>query len=367
MSASSLNDLPISEEKEQKEGGSVFPYSLFNLMCEREWMPLTLNEIRLVTHQLLVSVEAIHSVGIMHTDLKLDNIMLVNHKHEPFKIKLINFGHALPVCEVQYGNGEQTAYTAPEVTLGLTFSESVDMWGVGCILLYLYFGQNPLLYTCAYSWMKAIVNLMGFSKDQALWSGIHSWRYFIFNKKTGWRLRTPEEFQKVNGVKPQLEWSLGCTEWKLELQRFTDKQDELDRLVFLDLVKCCLHLDADLRISPSVALKHPFFTMVDMANILQTSCSIDAVTTQDCDKESSSIPSSIGASQHSTTIDCEFQVDMENMKFHQQELVKIETLIPQNNLAALKKRKPSIWKRMTHFLGLRKPQICKKEEDPAPN
>uniref|UniRef100_A0A8D3C724 Protein kinase domain-containing protein n=1 Tax=Scophthalmus maximus TaxID=52904 RepID=A0A8D3C724_SCOMX len=138
--------------------------SLFHQMVQRECMPLSLSEIRPLTHQLLVTLEALKSIGIIHTDIKLDNIMLVNHKDQPFKIKLIDFGLALPVSQVKVGMYMQNLkYRAPEVTLGLPLSEAVDMWGVGCIMTSLYFG----------------------TKDHLLAAGIYSYKYFIFDQDTG--------------------------------------------------------------------------------------------------------------------------------------------------------------------------------------
>uniref|UniRef100_A0A665TKU9 Protein kinase domain-containing protein n=1 Tax=Echeneis naucrates TaxID=173247 RepID=A0A665TKU9_ECHNA len=135
--------------------------SLWDLLKERQWKPLSLNEIRPVAHQLLVAFEALKSIGIMHTDLKPDNVMLVNHKDQPFKIKLIDFGLAIHTSEVEVGMMMQTeSYRAPEVNLGLPLSESVDMWAVGCVMAFLYFGANLFPCNCPYHWMKTVVRLV---------------------------------------------------------------------------------------------------------------------------------------------------------------------------------------------------------------
>uniref|UniRef100_A0A3B4UTA5 Protein kinase domain-containing protein n=1 Tax=Seriola dumerili TaxID=41447 RepID=A0A3B4UTA5_SERDU len=117
--------------------------SLWDLMEERKWEPLSVSEIRPVTHQLLFAFEPLKNIGLMHTDLKPDNIMLVNHKDQPFKIKLIDFGLARPASKVKVEMIMQaSAYRAPEVTLGLPLSECVVMWGVGCVVAFMYFGQH---------------------------------------------------------------------------------------------------------------------------------------------------------------------------------------------------------------------------------
>ena len=66
--------------------------SLVDLMKEREMPSLRLNEIRPVIHQLLVALDALKGIDVVHGDLKPDNIMLVNHKDQPYRVKLIDFG-----------------------------------------------------------------------------------------------------------------------------------------------------------------------------------------------------------------------------------------------------------------------------------
>uniref|UniRef100_A0A671WTH9 Protein kinase domain-containing protein n=1 Tax=Sparus aurata TaxID=8175 RepID=A0A671WTH9_SPAAU len=143
--------------------------SLSDLMSERRLMPLSLNEIRPVIHQLLVAFDALKDIGMLHTDLKPDNIMLVNHKDQPYKVKLIDFGLARPVSQLKVGMTMQArSYRAPEVMLGLPLSEAVDMWGVGCVTAFLYFGMHLFPGNCEYHCMKTMVQLLGSEERDAL-------------------------------------------------------------------------------------------------------------------------------------------------------------------------------------------------------
>nr|XP_043907050.1 homeodomain-interacting protein kinase 1-like isoform X2 [Solea senegalensis] len=143
--------------------------SLCDLMDERNGLPLSLNEIRPVTHQLLVALEALNNIGIMHRDLKLDNIMLVNHKYEPFRIKVIDFGFALPIWQGMDPEIIQNlSVRAPEVNLGLPLSEAVDMWSVGCIMAHLYFGYSLFPFKCVYNWMETMLCLLGWPSHEML-------------------------------------------------------------------------------------------------------------------------------------------------------------------------------------------------------
>ncbi|CAB1427474.1 unnamed protein product [Pleuronectes platessa] len=54
--------------------------SLFDLLEQREWEHRPLDEIRPVAKQLLVALDALKGLGVLHTDIKPDNVMFVNRK-----------------------------------------------------------------------------------------------------------------------------------------------------------------------------------------------------------------------------------------------------------------------------------------------
>lgn len=259
--------------------------SLWDLIKEKKWMPLSLNEIRPVTHQLLIAFKALKDIGILHTDLKPDNIMLVNHKDQPFRVKLIDFGLALPVSKVQIGMTMQArAYRAPEVTLGLPLSEAVDMWGVGCIMAFLYFGANLFPGNCAYNSMTAMVHLLGQPEDHLLSAGKNTMQYFSRKEGSispGWRLKSPEEYKEATGVDPKVLRRFFDLARNLDdaVQRCPAKRDAVeyeDRMAFLSLLKWCLHLDPGRRATPRKGLKHTFVTMVHLVDKMDTNSYADA-------------------------------------------------------------------------------------------
>ncbi|TKS65472.1 Homeodomain-interacting protein kinase 3 [Collichthys lucidus] len=146
----------------------ILDKSLVDVMREQQ-RTMHLNEIRPITHQLLVAFKALKSIGILHLDLKPDNIMFSNHKDHPFKLKLIDFGLAQRVSDVQAAMIIQPfSYQALEVGLGLPLSEAMDMWGVGCVMAFMYFGANLLPYHCPYDWMRTIVHLLGQPEEHLL-------------------------------------------------------------------------------------------------------------------------------------------------------------------------------------------------------
>ncbi|XP_049576357.1 homeodomain-interacting protein kinase 2-like [Syngnathus scovelli] len=255
---------------------------LFNLLSGRDWEPMSLSEIRSVARQLLVALDALKRLGILHTDIKPDNIMCVNKRDCPLRVKLIDFGLALVVSSVQPGMKIQPkGYRAPEAALGLPFTESVDVWGVGCVLVFLYIADNLFPVHCEYQMMKCMVDVLGQPDNHLLRAGRYTKCFFTKMEASGgpqYRLSTPEEYEAVNHITP-LEWN-GFIEPPSSLEAlitFYPAQAELaelaDRRAFVELLKHMLHLDGDQRISPHQALQQPFITMAHLNEDPDHQCS----------------------------------------------------------------------------------------------
>ena len=92
-----------------------------------------------LAQHLLMALEAIHDKGVIHRDLKPDNVMIV--KSEP---KLIDFGLAKPVANFGGGAAGTThtylagtpQYMSPEQWGGLRdVDEKTDIWAIGITLI----------------------------------------------------------------------------------------------------------------------------------------------------------------------------------------------------------------------------------------
>uniref|UniRef100_A0A8C6NTE8 Protein kinase domain-containing protein n=1 Tax=Nothobranchius furzeri TaxID=105023 RepID=A0A8C6NTE8_NOTFU len=102
-----------------------------NELVKRHNKILSVAEIRPIAEQLLVSLRALKSIGLTHTDIKPDNMMLVHSDSKPFKVKLIDFGIAIKTAKIVSTSLMQPkGYRAPEVHLGLPRDEGIDMWGL---------------------------------------------------------------------------------------------------------------------------------------------------------------------------------------------------------------------------------------------
>uniref|UniRef100_A0A672IL27 Protein kinase domain-containing protein n=1 Tax=Salarias fasciatus TaxID=181472 RepID=A0A672IL27_SALFA len=124
--------------------------------------PMPLDGIRAIITQLAVAFDALKSVGIIHTDVKMSNIMFVDEINQPLKVKLIDFGVAVFKTQTKPGNIFQpTSLRAPEIVFGLPFSEAIDMWSLGCIMAFMLCCSDPFPGNNQHQILKTIIKVLG--------------------------------------------------------------------------------------------------------------------------------------------------------------------------------------------------------------
>ena len=91
-----------------------------------------------------MAIYYLHSYGIIHRDLKLDNILMTDLS-EKADIRLLDFGLSKIIgedekCTEPYGT---LSFVAPEVLKGKPYDKSVDLWSIGIIAYLLMCGFLP--------------------------------------------------------------------------------------------------------------------------------------------------------------------------------------------------------------------------------
>lgn len=242
---------------------------LLCFMRSRLNIPLNLSQIRVIAQQMLVALEALKRLHVVHADIKPNNIMMVNHKLYPFKVKLIDFGVACPVSEIHHTHLlQKIGFRAPECYLGLPKNESIDMWALACVLAFLYLGKylHPVAYE--YEAMKVITQMHGQLDDHQLNKGAYTKQYFTKDEDSPtapWRLYTRLEYSKQIGTKTKEYLGISAKFASIDdiskSRRGKVNTKSKDNLGFLSLLKDMLQVDASKRITPSEALQHRFITM----------------------------------------------------------------------------------------------------------
>ena len=70
--------------------------------------------------------------GVIHCDLKLENICFTDSKCK--NIRIIDFGAGCDCYDNGFTYVQSRYYRAPETILGIPYDHQIDMWSVGCIL-----------------------------------------------------------------------------------------------------------------------------------------------------------------------------------------------------------------------------------------
>lgn len=119
-------------------GGDLFDY------LKGRGFRLTEDRTREIILQLALSVQFLHSFGIVHRDIKLENVMMSDNKEQAIP-KLADFGLAKMVgpsekADEPFGT---LGYAAPEVLRKEPYGPACDLWSLGCITYALLCGALP--------------------------------------------------------------------------------------------------------------------------------------------------------------------------------------------------------------------------------
>ncbi len=105
---------------------------------------INLSSVKSYAKQLLLALKHLSSHGIIHADIKLDNILVTSNWTS---VKLCDFGSAFLESDEEYINHMPTPYLvsrfyrAPEIILGLKYDKMIDLWSVAVSLAELFTGN----------------------------------------------------------------------------------------------------------------------------------------------------------------------------------------------------------------------------------
>ncbi|KAM7263676.1 hypothetical protein ACFE04_001359 [Oxalis oulophora] len=182
-------------------------------------------------YQLCKGVTHCHSHGVLHRDLKPQNLLIDKDKGI-LKIADLGLGRAFTVPIKSYTHEIVTLwYRAPEVLLGSThYSLAVDMWSVGCIFAEMARRQALFPGDSEFQQLLHIFKLLGTPTDKQ-WPGVASFR--------DWHVYPLWEAQNLSRAVPSLD---------------PDGVDLLSKMLKYDPAE---------RISAKAALDHPYFDSLD--------------------------------------------------------------------------------------------------------
>ncbi|GMR61706.1 hypothetical protein PMAYCL1PPCAC_31901, partial [Pristionchus mayeri] len=271
--------------------------NLYDFLKQNKFTPLPMNNIRPIVQQVLTALMKLKSLGLIHADLKPENIMLVDPQNQPFRVKVIDFGSASHRSKAVTNTYLQSRYyRAPEIILGLPFKESIDMWSLGCVIAELFLGWPLYPGSSEYDQIRYIVQTQGNPPMHMLEAATKAARFFKETKPhesspvgtpSSWRLKNVDELDstmihiKSKETRKYIFSSLDdihrvsrynqVTVPSFDEDPMNQVCERMDRDEFVALLKRMLVLNQDQRITPFEALQHPFVTVTHLAIYNSTS------------------------------------------------------------------------------------------------
>lgn len=190
------------------------------------------DHIRYFLYQILSGLSHMHKAGVLHRDLKPSNLLI----NSDCQLKICDFGLARTKEWDDVGMTEYVVtrwYRAPELLLGSTYGEGVDLWAAGCIFAEM-LGRKPLFPGETYvHQLQLIMNVLGVPEE-------HS---FIENPQAN-KLKGRQLLSQTHAVAGMDVSTL-----------FPNANPEA-----VDLLWKMLVFDVDKRISVMDALRHPYLS-----------------------------------------------------------------------------------------------------------
>ena len=179
--------------------------NLYDFLKHNKFQPLPLKYIRPITQQVLTALLKLKQLGLIHADLKPENIMLIDPVRQPYRVKVIDFGSASHVSKAVCNTYLQSRYyRAPEIILGLPFCEAIDMWSLGCVVAELFLGWPLYPGSSEYDQIRYISQTQGLPAEHMLNSASKTTKFFYRDRDSSypfWRLKTPEEHEGETKIK----------------------------------------------------------------------------------------------------------------------------------------------------------------------
>ena len=240
--------------------------NLLSVLAQNEYKGLSLAVIQNVAGDLLRALSIIHSIGIIHADLKPENVV----QNNPLSghVKLIDFGNCQSVGAYAPGYFQSRYYRAPEILLRLPFDTKIDIWALGCLLCELYLAL-PILPAQSEAHLASLIELTigpfppNMVDQSPLKETYFNSDYTVKPNEVLWAEIPEQEFSQFEPYffSPQL---FDIIHNYPINRRFSEERIELEnehRRIFYSFVKEMLTIDPQDRCTAEQALEHPFMKL----------------------------------------------------------------------------------------------------------
>jgi dual specificity tyrosine-phosphorylation-regulated kinase 2/3/4 len=232
----------------------------------------TIPRLAYITRQSLIALEFVHNLGLVHSDVKPENILLSSCSQA--QVKLIDFGSSCYLTDRQSSYIQSRSYRAPEVVLGLPYDGRIDVWSIGCVVAEMYAGEVTFQNDSIVSMLSRIEAICGVFPRHMIAQGRQAGRFFTKCGLLFERVGEGDDNESCSNVEEDGKKSFDIFQPKITtlasrlgfepdlMNRFdsgeTVSQEERRQALFVDFVRNVLTIDPEVRPTADAALRHPW-------------------------------------------------------------------------------------------------------------
>lgn len=240
----------------------LYGLSLYDFLKKNRFRGYGIDMVRDIAFQLIACVAWLHDFKLIHTDLKLENILFkssafTKDRRSGYRVPsssdvvLIDFGSATFEYEHHTTIVSTRHYRAPEIVLGTGWSYECDVWSIGCILCELISGDTLFQTHENLEHLAMMEKVLGPIPSQLAAEATRGKKYFNMNK-----LLWPVNASSDESIR--------------EVAKTKSLQEQFpDDPLLLDLLEKTLRYSKFERATVRQCLMHPFFDPIFEENRFQ--------------------------------------------------------------------------------------------------
>ena len=253
--------------------------NLYQLLQHNHLQGISLNSINFIIKQILEAVEQVHRIGVIHCDIRPENILLkinIDKDKSDICVKLTDFGSACMKNNPFFTIVQSLFYRAPEVILGIPYTQAIDIWSVGLVAIELFLGGPLLPGYSEYDQLLKIIKIIGKIPDlMFMRNGKKINNFYIYDKeKNTYILRPPkdgeifDEKENIYNTDFKIPFNISGLDDLLTMKRdskikgveMNNSPNSTELISFIHFLKCMLTILPEKRWTARQLLKHPFIT-----------------------------------------------------------------------------------------------------------